>query len=410
MRSGAGRGCGGEPVPGTGPGRLEGKGPLPVTFACVFASPAVGCAGGGDASCDRGAHGLLPRAARAVARLDLPWRRRLARVTDAEGEGGWVAILPADAPAERVKRTLRQLTRRGAGAISVSPRLGVSGPGLHLWMAACLRAALLLATAAAGRPRHALVVGADTPAGRLALAWLAARVRYISVGDTPGPGRALLADRLLADLGVTVQWEPVEVPGRPWKGDLVVWADGKRPPGREIRAPVWLRCGPGQGHPQRTNRSCLRASQVPDRGAGWAERPAGAALVLDALVAGVGLEGIPPWWWREWGWPPGFLPAGGLEAALVRRPPASPGRAREGWRGPARVLDEVWRLAVERGWALAGAVLAPESGAVPAPEGDAVLAPEGDAARPGPFRASRASPVAWLTGMGGPHIIWDAVG
>ncbi|MEW5932050.1 MAG: hypothetical protein AB1816_00495 [Bacillota bacterium] len=354
-----------------------------MTFACVFASPAVGCAGGGDASRDRGAHGLLPRAARAVARLDLPWRRRLARVTDAEGEGGWVAILPADAPAERVKRTLRQLTRRGAGAISVSPQLGVSGPGLHLWMAACLRAALLLATAAAGRPRHALVVGADTPAGRLALAWLAARVRYISVGDTPGPGRALLADRLLADLGVTVQWEPVEVPGRPWKGDLVVWADGKRAPGREISAPVWLRCGRGQGQPQGTNRSRPRASQVvPERGAGWAERPAGAALVLDALIAGVGLEGVPPWWWREWGWPPGFLPAGGLEAALVRCHLASPGRAREGWRGPARVLDEVWRLAVERGWALAGAVLAPES----------------------------ASRVAWLTGMGGPHIIWDAVG
>lgn len=362
-------------MPGTNPGPLQGKGPLPVTFACVFASPAVTGDEVGDAACSRGAQALLLRAIGTVAGLDLPWRRRLVRVTAADGREGWAAMLPADAPAGKVNRAMRQLARRGAGAISVSPVLGAPGSGLHLWMAASLRAALLLATPATAPPRRALVVGVGTPAGRLALAWLAGRARYVSVGEAPGPRGTLLAERLLADLGVAVQWEPVDVPGPAWEGDLVVWADGRRSPGREIRAPVWLCCSPAVG----------------------ARPPSGVALVVkDALMAGVGLAGIPSWWWTEWGWPAGFLPAGGLEAALWGGGRDSAARPRGAWRGvrgargrlgevpgPAGVLDRVWLLAVERGWALAGAVLAPVAGA---------------------------TRVAWLTGMRGPHIIGDAVG
>jgi len=259
--------------------------------------------------------------------------------------------------------------------VSLSPRFGVSGPGLRLWLAACLRAALGLA-ARGGSPARALVVGADTVAGRLALAWLAARVRFVGVGDAPGFRHFREAERLLVGLGVAVNWEPVEDPGPAWEGDLVVWACGPRRLGRPVRAPVWLavRWPSGDGAPGGPA-GC--ADGEADEGC-----PGARTVVVDALLRGPPLKGIPAWWWKEWGWPEGFLPAGGLEAAL-----ALPARS-DG-------LERLWRAVRDRGWSLAGAVVAGGSGA--GTERGHSSGNRGEAWR-----------VVWLTGMGSGHIIGDA--
>ncbi|MDI6893059.1 MAG: hypothetical protein AB1503_03585 [Bacillota bacterium] len=310
-------------------------------FACVFAS----AAGGGPCG------GMLATAARAVGGMDLPWRRRVVRVTRADGREGWAALLPRDSSPRRVSRTVARLAGTGAGEVSLAPRFGLPCRGLHLWMAACLRAALLLASVR-GTPARALVVGADTAAGRLALSWLGARLRHICVGDAPGWRHMRDGDRLLADLGVAVRWDPVDGPGPPWEGDLVVWAGESRILEREVRAPVWL-------------------------GACWVPCSGTEMVVEDALLSGPGMKGIPAWWWKEWGWREGFLPAGGLEAALGGAP----------WMR-AHPLDRVWRAARERGWSLAGALVA-------------------QGGQPG--RSRGAGRVVWLTGMEAAHIIGNAI-
>jgi hypothetical protein len=339
-----------------------------VAFACVFASPA----GGGRSG------GVVAAATRAAGGMDLPWRRRAVEVRG-EGSRGWAVLLPGDAPARRVHATVARLARRGAREVSLSPRFGVPGPGLHLWLAASLQAALGLA-GRGGSPARALVVGADTVAGRLALAWLAAKVRFVGVGDAPARSHFREGERLLARLGVAVSWDPVEEPGPAWEGDLVVWACGPRVLGRSVRAPVWLAarwpCG-GVCQDAQMGRCCRWAG-----GEAGTRRPEPCTVVVDALLGGPGLKGIPSWWWKEWGWPEGFLPAGGLEAALG--PPAR-----------AAGLEPLWRTVRERGWSLAGAVVA-----------DGRAAGTGRGGAPG--NRGGAWRVVWLTGMGAAHIIGDA--
>lgn len=350
---------------------------MALAFACVFASPELGGRSGGT----------VAAAARAVRGLDLPWRRRMAEVR-CDGDRGWAVLLPGDAPERRVRATIARLARRGARELSLSPRFGVSGPGLRLWLAACLRAALGVA-ALGGQPARALVVGSDTVAGRLALAWLAARVRFVGVGDAPGSRHFREAERLLVGLGVAVNWEPVEDPGPAWEGDLVVWACGSRRLGRPVRAPVWLAAHwPWRDVPPGAPAGGSGGEAEVGRPAGCAggEREAGCpgarAVVVDALLGGPGLKGIPSWWWKEWGWPEGFLPAGGLEAAL-----ALPARS-DG-------LERLWRAVRDRGWSLAGAVVAGGSGA-------------GTGRGRSSGNRGEAWRVVWLTGMGSGHIIGDA--
>lgn len=309
-----------------------------MAFACIFT----------DAHADR-----RPMTALGgwTAGLNLPWRRRLVRVTCPGAGTGWAALLPGGLPPPRLARTVAWLARQGATRVTFSPAFGAARPGLALWMAATLRAALLLA-AARGVPRRALVVGAGTLPGRMAAGWLAPRVRHLAVGDLPGPQHRVVGERLLDDLGLALTWEPVHWPGPPWKGDLVVWAGGAETPARAVQAPVWLAVGPGRGRP----------------GGDGRER-----VVVDALLAGVEMKAVPAWWWTRWGWPEGLLPAGGLEALL---PPCTGGGV-----DPGRHLDAIWEAARGRGWSLVGAVL-----------------------------AGAGNRVAWLTGPGGAHIIGDAVG
>lgn len=238
---------------------------LPMRFGCVFA----GHTRGGPA------WWLLP----VWFGLRVPWRCPAVRVALGDGQEGWAVLLPAGSSPRRVRDTVAWLVRRGVKDVSVSPRFGVPGRGLALWMAATLRVALLMASRG-GTPARALVVGTHTMVGQTALGWLASRVRHLSVGQSPDRKQTLVGDRLLDDLGVAVTWDPVDVPGPRWEGDLVVWAGGSVPLRREVCAPVWLQAG---------------ASLPTEAG-----RPVwGTVLVVDALLRGVEMKGIPAWWWRE---------------------------------------------------------------------------------------------------------------
>lgn len=277
-----------------------------------------------------------------------------ARGGSGEEAPGWALLLPRAIPARRVAAAVASLRRRGAELVSVAPSLGgpdsqVAGWGLHV--AACLEVALALVREREKICSRALVVGAGTGVGGVALRWLVSKVRYLAVGDAPGRG-AVMWERLLREGGVAVAREPVEEPGS-WEGDLVVWAAGHALLAREVRAPVWVRL----------------AGVVPQE-----VRDGSALVVEDALLAGGALTGIPAGWFRAWGLPPGVLPAEGLEAAVWAASGQVPGAALS-----LRGAERIWQLARKRGFHLLGAMLA----------GDAKV---------------------WLTCPEDPHIIGGAIG